>query len=336
MNFLWILGTTFNDKGAVSNIDKMATEIKKMKQGMSYSCKEKTIILNVFKYFKSQHPERSITDLVRRTANATGCSEKSIFQFRKEEASAEGFKAPSKTKIRKNININSRDIKYDDSVRQVIRNIVYELKYKNIIPSLNTILKNIRLNNELPNFSLMTLRRLLFDMGFSYEKIGNKSILTEKPQGKQETQQKVGEKNVKLCKTEVNKIVNSRENNSNNLLHNSNQINLVESVPVAVNTYPKHTPQHSLNHINNNPNLHLEHPNSYQNHHHTSQAVSNIDNHSIIGSSVHPQAPLSHNVPMMLIYKKNQPHPPFLSQLPSLPSSSDLHYNRRDDFALRS
>ncbi|KAB0799228.1 hypothetical protein PPYR_07108 [Photinus pyralis] len=155
-------------------------EIKKMKQGMSYSCKEKTIILNVFKYFRINFPEKCVTDIVRRTSKATGCSEKSIFQFRKEEASVEGFKEPSKTKIRKNININSRDIKYDNNVRQTIRNIIYDLKYRNIVPSLNTILKHVNADNHLPNFSLMTLRRLMFDMGFYYEKNGNKSILAEK------------------------------------------------------------------------------------------------------------------------------------------------------------
>lgn len=152
-----------------------------MKQGMSYTCKEKTIILNVFKYFRIQFPEKCVTDIVRRTARATGCSEKSVFQFRKEEASVEGFKEPSKTKIRKNININSRDIKYDNTVRQAIRSIIYDLQYKNIVPSLNTILKQVNADSQLPNFSLMTLRRLMFDMGFSYQKNGTKSILVERP-----------------------------------------------------------------------------------------------------------------------------------------------------------
>ncbi|KAJ8967197.1 hypothetical protein NQ314_003027 [Rhamnusium bicolor] len=148
----------------------MAHEVVKMKQGMSYSCKEKTIILNVFKYFRTMHPEKCVTEIVRRTAKATGCSEKSVFQFRKEEASVEGFKEPSKTKVRKNININSRFIKYDDTVRQGIRHIIYDLKYRNIVPSLSTLLKNINANEKLPNFSVMTLRRLLRDMGFYYEK----------------------------------------------------------------------------------------------------------------------------------------------------------------------
>ncbi|KAJ8976497.1 hypothetical protein NQ317_018441 [Molorchus minor] len=166
----------------------MALEVVKMKQGMSYSCKEKTIILNVFKYFRAIHPEKCVTEIVRRTAKATGCSEKSVFQFRKEEASAEGFREPSKTKIRKNININSRFIKYDENVRQAIRNIIYDLKYRNIVPSLGTVLKNIGADEKLPKFSVMTLRRLLMDMGFFYEKEknSNKSVLVERSDIKKE------------------------------------------------------------------------------------------------------------------------------------------------------
>lgn len=172
-----------HEKGKIKRviIKEENQEIKKMKQGMSYTSKEKTIILNVYKYFRNQFPDKCITDLVRRTAKATGCSEKSVFQFRKEENSGEGFKEPSKTKIRKNLNINSRDIKYDNSVRSAIRNIIYDLQYKNIVPSLNKILKQVNLDKSLPTFSIMTLRRLMFDMGFSYQKNGNKSILVERP-----------------------------------------------------------------------------------------------------------------------------------------------------------
>ncbi|RZB89883.1 hypothetical protein BDFB_002029 [Asbolus verrucosus] len=222
-------------------------EIKKMKQGMSYSCKEKTIILNVFKYFCIQFPDKCVTEIVRRTAKATGCSEKSIFQFRKEEASAEGFKVPSTTKIRRNININSRDMKYDNTVRQAIRNIIYDLKYKNIIPSLSTILKQVNGEPQLPNFSLMTLRRLLFDMGFCYEKNGNKSILVEKP----------------ISKKEVKK-----ENLSNKGLKKSQKPspqNYNQTTPHPTNTQQNHRllqmhmPQHDNNHIM--PGMHIPHHN---------------------------------------------------------------------------
>ncbi|KAL3266764.1 hypothetical protein HHI36_010923 [Cryptolaemus montrouzieri] len=315
----------------------MSTEIKKMKQGMSYSCKEKTIILNVFKYFKTQFPDKCVTDLVRRTAKATGCSEKSIFQFRKEEASAEGFKAPSKTKIRKNININSRDIKYDDSVRQAIRNIVYDLKFKNIIPSLNTILKNVHANGQLPHFSLMTLRRLLFDMGFSYEKVGNKSVLIEKPQEKQGLS-----KNKKL-KNDTNSDTCSQLKNTNiqkTYDHISNPQNVMPTtntkIITPVSNLPKPTPQHPLNHLNNNSNSHLNHIGQtleYQTHPHSSllsmQGTSQNHNYTVMGPPMHSQPPIPHNMPLMLNHRR--PLPTHSSHI--VPSSYDMNL-RREDFVV--
>nr|CAH7736656.1 unnamed protein product [Callosobruchus chinensis] len=160
----------------------MAQEVVKMKQGMSYTKKEKTIILNVFKYFQKMCPDKCVTENVKQTSRATGCSEKSIFHFRKEEASKEGFRNPSKTRERKSTNINNRLVKYNNNTRQTIRNIIYNLKHKNINPSLSTLLKNIRADNQLPALSLTTLRRLLCDMGFYYEKDKdtNKIVLVEK------------------------------------------------------------------------------------------------------------------------------------------------------------
>jgi hypothetical protein len=267
-------------------------EIKKMKQGMSYSCKEKTIILNVFKYFRIQFPDKCVTEIVRRTAKATGCSEKSIFQFRKEEASAEGFKVPSTTKIRRNININSRDIKYDNNVRQAIRNIIYDLKYKNIVPSLNTILKQVNGDPQLPNFSLMTLRRLLFDMGFCYEKSGNKSILVEKPliptkkdAKKENLSAKVAKKSLKV------QPQNSPQLNMNEQVNNMDRIN--KPIPQI--------PQNNVVMPHNQPHL----VNTQQNHRLLPMHVSQHDNNHMIPSMHIPH----HNMPMMLNHRMPAAHP---------------------------
>lgn len=251
-------------------------EIKKMKQGMSYSCKEKTIILNVFKYFRIQFPEKCVTDIVRRTSKATGCSEKSIFQFRKEEASATGFREPSKTKIRKNININSRDIKYDNNVRQSIRNIIYDLKYRNIVPSLNTILKHVNADDQIPNFSLMTLRRLMFDMGFYYEKNGNKSVLAEKS---------VGIKENATFKPEHKQNIQTSHQNSNELL---NMTNSHKPVLPSVN--------HNICNIQIN---HHQNINEQQTQRALPVHMPIHDSHMM--STVH--VPPHHNMPMMLNHR---------------------------------
>lgn len=74
-------------------------EVKKMKQGMSYSGKEKTIILNVFKYFRIQFPEKCVTDIVRRTAKATGCSEKAFFNLEKKKLAQRDLKSHRELKF---------------------------------------------------------------------------------------------------------------------------------------------------------------------------------------------------------------------------------------------
>lgn len=215
-------------------------DIVRMKQGMSYSRKEKIIILNVYKYFRSTYPDLCITEIVRRTSRATGCSEKSVFQFRKEETSAEGFKQPSKTKIRTKVNINSRTVKYDDNVRQAIRNIVYDLKCRQIIPSLSRILKVVRSDEKLPSFSLMTLRRLLFDMGFCYERDNpdNKAILVEKQiEDNSKKLDKLSNKRKSKTCNNTHSLVIDREsgpvNNSNNIIQKESHIQLHNSLYVT-------------------------------------------------------------------------------------------------------
>lgn len=289
-------------------------EVKKMKQGMSYSCKEKTIILNVFKYFRQQFPDKCITDLVRRTAKATGCSEKSIFQFRKEEASAEGFKEPSKTKIRKNININSRDIKYDNNVRQSIRDIIYELKYRNVVPSLNTILKHVNLDTHLPNFSVMTLRRLLFDMGFCYEKNGNKSILVEKDQknvnAKVSNQKQGNRKVVNLCS-------NNSDTNSNNGQLNS--VNNISSNKPIIQVPPGNVSVTSS---------HMQQINGYHGHRIMHVPVPQSDPHMMARMQPPPSMPMVINHRNEFIPSQH-PHAPSLMQIRSsnidIPAKPDNH-----------
>ncbi|KAJ3659272.1 hypothetical protein Zmor_010969 [Zophobas morio] len=261
-------------------------EIKKMKQGMSYSCKEKVIILNVFKYFRMEFPDFCVTEIVRRTSKATGCSEKSIFQFRKEEASGQGFKVPSTTKIRRNVNINSRDIKYDNTVRQGIRSIIYDLKYKNITTSLNTILKHVNQDAQLPNFSLMTLRRLLFDMGFCYEKQGNKSILVEKPTVKKEVKQEKSGKSAK----KPQKVA------AQNIHPATEQVNSMDSI----NKPGPQIPQSNITMLSNHHLISTQ-----QNHRLLPMHMTQHDNNHMMQSVHMPH----HNMSMMLNHRMPPSHP---------------------------
>lgn len=108
------------------------------------------------------------------------------------------------------------------------RYIVYDLKYRNIVPSLNTILKRVNEDANLPNFSLMTLRRLLFDMGFYYEKNGNKSILVDKAEGSfanKQSQEQDKQPNAK------NAPVQNVTNQIPNSINHANEIKPLPNIP---------------------------------------------------------------------------------------------------------
>lgn len=153
--------------------------VKKLNSGTIFNTGMKTIILNVYKYLRIKNPDMSVSETALRTAAATGASRSSVFQFRKEEGSAEGLRNPKKKK-RTKLATNSRDVKYDENVRMVIKNVVYDLKARNINANLKIILEHIKMHPDMPSLTIFTLRRLLADMGFVYKKEGNKHILVEK------------------------------------------------------------------------------------------------------------------------------------------------------------
>lgn len=153
--------------------------VKKMTKGTVFTTSVKVIIMNVYKYFRREYPEINVSEAARRTSAATGCGLTSVYLLRKEESSPQGLREPKK-KVRTRPPKNSRENKYGENIRLVIRNIVYDLKARNLTPSLKTILGQCRMHTDMPVFSILTLRRLLFEMGFMYKKDGKKHILVEK------------------------------------------------------------------------------------------------------------------------------------------------------------
>ncbi|GJQ82872.1 hypothetical protein Trydic_g2610 [Trypoxylus dichotomus] len=150
--------------------------IQKMKKGMPYSAKEKQMIVNVFKYFRKLYPDKSVSEIVACTAEATGSSERSVYMFRKEDASVEGLKEPTRKRIRKNI-VQKNGF---DSIKEGIRSAIDTLKQNKIPSSFKFISQMIRENPLLPSLGNTTLRKLLIKMGYVYEKVGGESILVER------------------------------------------------------------------------------------------------------------------------------------------------------------
>ncbi|GJQ82874.1 hypothetical protein Trydic_g2612 [Trypoxylus dichotomus] len=154
----------------------------------------------------------------------------------------------------------------------------------------------------------MTLRRLLFDMGFCYEKNGNKSILVEKDQKNVNTKAN----NPKIC---TKKAMNSCNDNSS---VSSGQLN-------GQNLSNKPNTQLHHENINPHPPNHIHPVNNYQGHRIMHTHISQPENHHIIP----PQT--QHNIPMMIDHRNNfiplqHSHPSPLLQI--RPSNMDIGIKR--------
>lgn len=155
------------------------SEIRKRKKGQVLSNNERQLIMNLMSYLKEKHVKKSLSEIIREISASTGCSERTIYKIKKEASKGVTF-APSKTRVRKKENKNSRNIKYDSFVKSSIRRKVYNYFLQNIPPSLNSILTLVNGDPDLPKFKRSTLHTLLKEIGFVYEQKGKKSLLSER------------------------------------------------------------------------------------------------------------------------------------------------------------
>jgi hypothetical protein len=152
------------------------SDTKRRRKGEKLRSRERELVLNVFSYFRKS---LSITEAVRETSKATGCSESTVYRVRKE-ASRGPLVTPSKTKNIRHPYKNSRTVIFDDFVRSGVRRKVHESFVKNIPPTLKSILSSVNMDSDLPDFKRTTLYCLLVDIGFVYERRGKRSILIER------------------------------------------------------------------------------------------------------------------------------------------------------------
>ncbi|GJQ82873.1 hypothetical protein Trydic_g2611 [Trypoxylus dichotomus] len=156
---------------------RMAEEPIRRRQGVAYSLKEKQIVVNVFKYFRKLYPEKSVSQIVACTSEATGTSTGSIYMFRKEDASIGGLKEYLKKPVKRRPLPASA---LDNTMKEAVRDIIYTLKQNNIPPSFKFVSQIIMRDPLLPNPGSSKLRRLVTKMGYVYKKVGGTSVLVEK------------------------------------------------------------------------------------------------------------------------------------------------------------
>lgn len=146
------------------------------KKGKRIESGERKTILDVYKQFQKSCPGESVSSLVKKTKEATGVSERSIYRLKKDE---EKGKVLTPKKTRRSVEYNtSRSVKYDGNVISALTRIVHSFVEANTRPTLAGVLARVNEDADLPNFKRTTLWRLLKDSGVCFEKRSKSAQIT--------------------------------------------------------------------------------------------------------------------------------------------------------------
>lgn len=139
---------------------------------------ERLMIINIVKYVKKTKPEAeclSNYDIVKKTSEICGVSERSIYRVLREYSDTHTISEPVHKRNRLNI-----VQKIDDFDKSAIRKIVHSFFLKGELPTIKKILQNVNDDETLPSLSITSLRRILKHLKFKFMKRQNKSILMDR------------------------------------------------------------------------------------------------------------------------------------------------------------
>lgn len=149
------------------------------KKGKIIRSGERNTVLNVYSYFKKTFSEETETEIIKKTCEATCVSRRTFYRLKKESAKAQVI-TPRKQRKSGVTYKSSRDVKYDDFLRSAIRRKVHSYFLRNIPPTIQSVLNDVNEDETLPDFKRTTFLRLIKDIGFRFQKRGNKALLLER------------------------------------------------------------------------------------------------------------------------------------------------------------
>ncbi|KAH9382584.1 hypothetical protein HPB48_010342 [Haemaphysalis longicornis] len=129
---------------------------------------------------REEHPHVGVKETCRTTSEYTGVSFRKILDI-KSKAKATGGKltAPSR-KRRRSENRRRRSAMFDGFTLCALRNIVHDLFRRNEPPTAQKIAEEFGRSENLPSLRTWTIRRLLSDIGFVFEKRERNSMIIER------------------------------------------------------------------------------------------------------------------------------------------------------------
>lgn len=137
-------------------------------------------VLNVYMKLREEHSHVAVKETCRKTSEYTGVSFRKILDI-KSKAKATGGKLTTPSRKRPGSeNRKRRTAMYDSFTLCALRNIVHDLFRRNEPPTAQKIAEEFRRSEHLPNLRTWTIRRLLSDIGFVFEKRERNSLMIER------------------------------------------------------------------------------------------------------------------------------------------------------------
>lgn len=149
------------------------TPVKKVKVD-HVSLNEKSVILNVYNYFKQQNPSTTVDSIVEISSKVMGYAKSTVYKILKEEKSA-GITPPKPRTGRPKLS----KVNVDEFFKNAIRRMVHSFFLNKQIPTLGKVLQAITDDPDLPTISRDKLWKVLHELNFKYEKVGRQSMLID-------------------------------------------------------------------------------------------------------------------------------------------------------------
>lgn len=160
---------------ADETVDISYTPPKNRAKKLHFNASEKQTILNIYKNEMQENDNKTVDEVVSKTANISGVSSSSVYRILREYRANHSLADPKKYPSRKKINDA-----IDDFDRNAIRRIVHNFFFHNELPTVDKVLRVVNEDKDLPDFKRSTFYNLLKEMGFQYKKRGRNSLLLEK------------------------------------------------------------------------------------------------------------------------------------------------------------
>lgn len=133
------------------------------------------MILNIYKHESLENPGMLIHELERRVAAKTGICAKTVFNIIKEYKQCHKFSEPKRKLHYKNICDT-----VEECYKNAIRRKVHQFFFRNELPSVDKVLKDVNDDPLLPTFKRTTFYKLLKSLNFKFKTRGRNSLLLDK------------------------------------------------------------------------------------------------------------------------------------------------------------